>query len=223
MLTIYGLPISVHTRKVIIAAIEKNLDHEIEMVIPFDPPANWDKLSPTGLIPAVKFDDGTTLADSTVICTYLDRIYPDHPMYPSDPKELAKALWLEEYGDGTLFRNVVHGLFAQKVIRPNILKEETDQAEVDRILTDVMPKMFGYFENQIDGPYLVGGKFTIADITLASNLLNYQYLGLPIDEARFPKLANYFRQIIEHPSLKQHIAAEQPAAQQMGLDSSFLH
>ena len=44
MLKIYGVPISVHTRKVIIAAIEKKLQFENEPVIPFNPPAGWDKL-----------------------------------------------------------------------------------------------------------------------------------------------------------------------------------
>ncbi len=46
MLKIYGVPISVHTRKVIVAAIEKDLAFENDPVIPFDAPAGWAELSP---------------------------------------------------------------------------------------------------------------------------------------------------------------------------------
>lgn len=41
MLRIYGVPFSVHTRKVIITAIEKKLPYENEAVIPFNPPPGW--------------------------------------------------------------------------------------------------------------------------------------------------------------------------------------
>ena len=52
MLTIHGVPLSVHTRKVIVTAILKQVDYKFEVVIPVipgNPPANWDTLSPTGL------------------------------------------------------------------------------------------------------------------------------------------------------------------------------
>ena len=44
-----------------------------------------NKLSPTGLIPAVS-DGDFTLADSAAICAYLERLHPDHPLYPQAPR-----------------------------------------------------------------------------------------------------------------------------------------
>ena len=61
MLTIYGVPLSVHTRKTVITAIHKNIEYKFEVVIPVvpgQPPSNWATLSPTGLIPAIQ--DGAT-------------------------------------------------------------------------------------------------------------------------------------------------------------------
>lgn len=55
--------------------------------------------------------DGLTLADSTVICAYLQRLHSEQPIHPQDARDYAGALWLEEYGDGTLYRDVVRGLF----------------------------------------------------------------------------------------------------------------
>ena len=221
MLKIYGVPISVHTRKVIVTAIEKKLRYENEPVIPFNPPAGWDELSPTGKIPVVA-DGDLVLRDSSVICTYLERTHPDHPIYPRETGDFVQALWLEEYADGTIFREVVHGLFFQKIIRPNILKQATEAAAIAAILKDALPKVFGYLEREIGSGYLVAGRFGIADIATVSNLINFHYLGFQIDAPRFPKLAAYFGRCLRHPSVEAALRAERPVATNMGLDQSFL-
>lgn len=57
---IYGVPFSVHTRKVMLAARLALLPFELVPVVPVRPdtlPADWRRISPTGLIPAID-DDG---------------------------------------------------------------------------------------------------------------------------------------------------------------------
>jgi glutathione S-transferase len=221
MLKIFGVPISVHTRKVIVTAIEKQLDYENDPVIPFTPPPGWNELSPTGKIPALT-DGEVTLCDSSVICAYLERSRPDHPVYPPDTREYVTALWFEEYADGTMFREVVHGLFFNKVIRPNILKQNSNQAEIDSILNEARPKVFAYLERSLSGEYLAGNRFSVADIAVVSNLVNYHYLGFGIDARKHPKLASYFAKQLRHPSIASALAKEQGVAAGMGLDRGFL-
>lgn len=219
MLKIYGVPISVHTRKVIVAAIEKKLQYECEAVIPFNPPPGWGALSPTGKIPVID-DDGFALADSAAIVAYLERLHPGNPLYPKDTKAYGRTLWFEQYA-GALFQNVVHGLFFQRIIRPNILKQEPDTDATDRILQEAMPKAFGYLESQLRDAYLAGNQFGVADIALTSNLINYNYLGFRVDVNRYPKLAAYFAAQIKRPSFATAMAAESPFASSMGLDQNF--
>jgi len=67
MLKIYGVPISVHTRKVIAAVLAKGLKYELEVVVPIGPsslPAKWETISPTGKVPAVE-DGDVVIADSS--------------------------------------------------------------------------------------------------------------------------------------------------------------
>jgi glutathione S-transferase len=44
---------------------------------------------------------------------------------------------------------------------------------VDKVLTEVAPKVFGYLDSQIDGKFLVGRSLTLADIAVTSNFLVY--------------------------------------------------
>src|SRR5579871_398848 len=220
MLTIYGVPISVHVRKALVTANLKGIAHRVEPVIPFNPPDNWNALSPTGLIPAMT-DGDFSLAESTAICSYMEAQTATPSIFAADSRQQARVLFFDGYG-GHVFRSLVHGLFFQKVISPGILKGKTDQAVVDNLLATVRPKIFGYLEGQIAGKFLVGNALTLADIAVASNLINYQYLGLAIDPATYPKLAQYTAGISALDVFKSTLANERPFAEQMGLDRKFL-
>lgn len=224
MLIIHGVPLSVHTRKVIIAAILKKIDYKFEVVIPVvpgNPPANWSTMSPTGLIPVLQ-DGDFALADSTAICLYLDKKAPAAPLLPQEAEAYGRALWFDAYAGGTVFRHLVHPLFAQTFVNPNINKIATDKAVIDNVLENVRPKIFSYLELQIDGKYLVGDRLTLADIAIVSNFIVYQYLSFPIDAGHYPKLAHYIRDIAATDTFRQALADEQPFVAQMGLETAFL-
>jgi glutathione S-transferase len=225
MLTIYGVPLSVHTRKAIVTAIYKNLQYKFEVVIPVmpgQPPSDWITLSPTGLIPAVQ-DGDYTLADSTAIALYLEKKQPSPAILPADVEQYGRALWFDAYAGGTLFRDVVRPLFHQSVVAPSIHKVPTDQAVVDKVLIEVAPTIFGYLDSQIEGKFLVGRSLTLADVAVASNFLVYHYCGFTIDARRYPKLVRYFREIIAVEVFAKALAQEKPFAEQMGLNSHFLN
>jgi len=225
MITIHGVPLSVHTRKAIVTATLKDLDYKFEVVIPVipdNPPANWKSLSPTGLIPAMQ-DGDFTLADSTAICLYMEKMRPLPAVLPSDIRAYGRTLWFDAYAGGTIFRHVVHPLFHQTIVAPNIRKVASDKAVIDNVLNEVQPDIFGYLESQISGKYLVGDELTLADIAIASNFIIYQYIGYKIDATRYPKLAKYLRGIIDTDAYRTALEAEKPFVANMGLDRSFLN
>lgn len=220
MITIYGVPFSVHTRKAIIAAALKGIPHEVKPVIPFHPPENWTSLSPTGLIPALT-DGDFKLADSTAICHYFERIRPEPALLPKDHKLAAAALFLDAYAGGTVFRQVVHGLFVQKVIRPKILERATDDAAIAAIMMQVQPPVFDYLDSASANEFLVGDQLSLADIAVMSNLINYCYLGFRIDAGRHPRLLKYFDRHVASDPFATALRNERPFAEQLGLDRSF--
>jgi glutathione S-transferase len=224
MLKIYGVPISVHTRKVIIAARLKGLTFELIPVVPVMPdqlPPNWRTLSPTGLIPVLQ-DDSFTLADSAAICAYLQRQWPDPALYPSDARRYAHALWLEQYASSTLFRDVVRPLFHEVFVHPKVKGIAPDLTVVNDVLTRVLPEVFGYLESLSDGRFLAGDALSVADLGVMSGLTTMQYAGSALDRKRFPKLAALYDRVVLIPEVMAALRAEQPVVKQMGLDSGFL-
>ena len=112
---LYGSFGSPFVRKVAVALGEKSIAYDHDPIVPFGLNLEYRKISPLGKIPAFR-DGDRTLADSSVIIAYLERIHPEPPLYPSDPYDYARSLWYEEYGDGGLAPIMGPKIFAQRVL-----------------------------------------------------------------------------------------------------------
>ena len=223
MLKIYGVPISVHTRKVIVAALAKGLPHEVVPVVPVipgNPPPNWRQLSPTGKIPAVA-DGDFTLSDSSAICAYLERLHPAQPLSPQSPRDYALALSLEQYA-GALFTEVVRPLFHEVFVHPKVRNVPADQAKIDAVLAGALPEAFGYLDSVAGGDFLAGKSMSVADIAVASNLITYQYIGFDLYRSRFPRLAALVDRMVRQPAMREALRREQGVVDSMGLERGFL-
>jgi glutathione S-transferase len=222
MLRIYGVPISVHTRKVIVVALAKGLEFEVIPVVPVipgNPPANWRELSPTGKIPALN-DGDFTVADSAAICGYLEKIHPAQPVYPSAPRDYATALSLEQYA-GTLFREVVQPLFQETFVFPRLQQVATNQKRIDKVLSEAVPEMFGFLDSAIGGDYFVSDRMTVADIAVVSNLITYQYIGFDLFRDRYRGLAALFDRVLRHDAVAEAMRREQPVVDSMALNRDW--
>ena len=216
MLKIHGLPFSAHTRKVIIAALEKGIPYEIVPVLPLTPPPGWTEQSPLGLIPLV-VDGDFQITDSSVICQYLERAYPGSAsLYPGDARQYARALWIEEFVDSGTAAHVLRGLLMQRVFAPKFLNKAPDEKLIEESLTKMIPARFGYLERQLTGDWFVANTFSVADITVASILMNYHFAGESLDAASYPKLRAFLKRALARPSFRQALQAEMPAAQSVG-------
>jgi glutathione S-transferase len=223
MLKIYGLPFSAHTRKAIIAATEKQIPYELNRVIPLAPPPDWRELSPLGLIPAIE-DGDLRLADSSAICAYLERKYPERSIYPQGLRDYAQALWIEEYIDSGLAPHVLRGLLLQRVFAPKFLHQPPDEELIRRSLTEMIPPRLAYLEDALSGEYFAGDAFSIADIAVACILVNLHYAGESVSNGTHPKLYGFLRAILQRPCFADALKREAPAAAAVGgLDMRLLH
>jgi glutathione S-transferase len=211
MPTVYGANASPFVRKVRVFLAEKGIPYDLEPVLPFGAGPEFKKMSPLGKIPAFR-DGDRTLADSSVICAYVERRHPTPALYPNDPYEHARALWFEEYGDGGLVSVIGAKIFFQKVVGPRFFNRPADEAMVKKAVEEELPPMFDYLEGELaTNEFLVGPTLTIGDIGVCTHFVNLRHVGMRVDAARWPKLAAYVDRVHARPSFKTLI--EEEAAQ----------
>jgi glutathione S-transferase len=211
MPTVHGVNASPFVRKLRVFLAEKGIPYDHEPVIPMNVSPEYRKLSPLGRIPA--YTDGkVTLADSSVICAYVERVHPTPPLYPSDPYEYARALWFEEYADGGLIPVIGPKIFFPMIVAPRFFNQQPDEAAVQKVVDEELPPYFDYLESQLgDAPMIVGTRLSIGDIGLASPFVNLRHAGFGVDAKRWPKLARYVAGVHARPSFAALIDEEAPA------------
>jgi glutathione S-transferase len=204
---IIGSGLSPFVRKTRVFFAEKGIPYENEPLVPFNVSAEYKKKSPLGKIPCLEHD-GRPLPDSSVICAYVEKIHPQPALYPSDPWDYARALWLEEYMDGGFIGTGMGPVFFERVVK-KVLGGQPDEARVQEAIEKAIPVGCDYLTEQLaDQEYLVGGRFSIADIAVTSPFVNLAHAGVSVDAKRWPKLAAYVERIHSRPSFKALIEEE---------------
>jgi len=198
---LYGATPSPFFRKARVVLEEKGIPYEIERLVPVPKTPELLALHPMGKIPILR-DGGVVVPDSSVICAYLEKKVPTPALYPSDPADYARALFLEEYAD-TKIGEVMGGIFFERFVKPNILQQPTDEERVKEKLENELPGVMDYLETQVpaDGDSVLA-RFSIADAALGAHLGNLTFAGLEIDARRWPRSARYYRALLERPSFK---------------------
>ena len=214
-LKLIGAGLSPFVRKTRIALAEKGIAYEHDPMVPFGLSDDYKRKHPLAKVPLLEVD-GRPLPDSSAICAYLEKIQPQPALYPSDPFDHGRAIWFEEFADTGLLSGA-GPFFQQRVLGPLLFKRPSDEALVEKAATETLPPLFDYLERELGGnDYLVGNRFTIADLSVGSILVNYRHGKGEIDAKRWPKLAAYVERIHSRPSFKGLIEEDQRGIKTLG-------
>lgn len=211
-LVLYGSPLSPFQRKVEAVLTLKGLDYDCKDVSVMDMPDWYMEISPLGRIPSLRDRDiaeegpAGTITDSSAICGYLEKRQPEPAVYPADPFDYGRALWLEEYADTGMamaggmgvFRPIIFNLFQRK---------EPDLGTARKTWNEKLPPLWDYLEAQLDGgTYFIGDTITIADIAVACQIAQTDLLaGLP-DKSRWPALVTHYEAMKAHDCFQRNNA-----------------
>jgi glutathione S-transferase len=194
---IIGSFVSPYVRKVLACLHLKGLDYEIDPITPFYGNDEFRRLSPLCRIP-VLIDGDFAISDSSVICAYLDEAYPERSLLAANPKNRARARWLEEFADTRLGDLFIWGLFYQKIVHPLVWGEEGDRERIARTLDEDAPKALDYLEGELPAQGWISGDFGLADIAIASFFRNAAYADFTPDPQRWPKVAAFLERAFAH-------------------------
>jgi glutathione S-transferase len=206
-LILYGGTLSPFVRKTVAFANEKGLDYELRFAFGTQGDPDFQICSPFRKMPAMR-DGDFTLSDSTAIITYLDAANPEPNLIPLDPKERARTIWYEEFGD-TILTGCGGKIFFNRVVAPRFLGMKGDESIAAKAQADELPPILDYIEQVLpDSGYLVADRLTLADLAVASPLVNLMHLDIDLDAKKRPKLAAFAERMWSRPSFARSIAAE---------------
>ena len=205
-LVLYGAPLSPFVRKADAVLREKNVPFQLESVNIMPMPDWFKEISPARRIPVLRDEsvgkEGTlgTIPDSSAICAYVERKHPEPALYPSDPYEYARALWLEEYSDSELAGVVGMGIF-RPIQFMRFQKKDPDLETARRSYAEKLPRVLDYFEGELGtDDFLVGHTISIADIAFATCLTQMTLVAGPVDAGRWPAVAAHHERMSGRPS-----------------------
>ncbi|NJR65404.1 MAG: glutathione S-transferase family protein [Leptolyngbyaceae cyanobacterium CRU_2_3] len=128
MIELYQFELSHYCEKIRLILDYKGIPYRKIEVTPGIGQLDLYRMSGQRQVPVIR-DGAEVIADSTAIALYLDQKYPDRPIIPTDPKQRALCLLMEEWADesiGVNSRKVMLGAFGQDpVLRSTLLPAST--------------------------------------------------------------------------------------------------
>ena len=198
--TIIGSFVSPYVRKVLACLNLKRAAYVVDPITPFFGDDDYQRMSPLRRIP-VLLDGDFSISDSSVIAAFVEEAYPGHPLLPADPRDRAKARWLEEYADTRLGELLIWSLFYQRVVRGMVWGEEPDEERVQAALDGGIPQALDYLEGEAPSDGFLFGDIGLADIAIASFFRNGAYAGFAIDRAQWPGTSGWVERTLGHPAI----------------------
>lgn len=117
MRTLFHLWLHPFSRKVRVSLAEKDLDFQLQIEKIWERRTEFLALNPAGDVPVLIEEDGTMLANSQVICEYLEEVYPEVNLLGSDPVQRSETRRLTTWFDTKFFEEVTNNLVGEKFMK----------------------------------------------------------------------------------------------------------
>jgi glutathione S-transferase len=96
---------------------EKKLPFDIQIEKIWERRTEFLAMNPAGDVPVLIEEDGTILANSQVICEYLEEVYPEVNLIGRDPVHRAETRRIIHWFDRKFNKEVTDNLFGEKLMK----------------------------------------------------------------------------------------------------------
>ena len=198
---LFHLPLSPYCRKVRLVLAEKRLPFELRAERVWERREEYLQINPAGLVPTLVEDNGLAIADSNVICEYLDEAYPDHSLVGHTLGERVEVRRLVAWFDGKFDAEVTRNLNGEKYFKrvagrghPDATALRTGYAALREHLLYI-----GWLAET--RKWLAGANISVADFAAAAHLSVLDYLG-DVDWTLSPPAHDWYARMKSRPSFR---------------------
>jgi glutathione S-transferase len=161
----------------------------------------YTEKNPSGQIPCLELDDGTHLAEVTAICEYLEDVHPEPALVGSTPEEKAVTRMWTRRIDLNIVEPMANGFrYAEGLPifkdRIHVIPGAAD--DLKAIAREKLQWLDGLCAGN---EWIVGDRFTLADVFLYSFLDFGGSVGQPLD-AGLGWLPGWFERVGKRPSVE---------------------
>ena len=228
MIELFHAHISTCSQKVRLCLAEKGLSYEsraIDFARMEHLSDNYLAINPNGVVPAL-VHRGKPIIDSSVICEYIDEVWPEQPLSPGDPAGRANMRawmrYIEEVPTAAIRVPSFNKLFAKSIglLPDDAFQKMTDKMPLRKAFYHKLQGVKGFDKSLYDesieklastltrvdkalansGSWLLGKQFSIADIVLIPTFVRMADLELDDMWQAMPRVSNWFAAVQERPS-----------------------
>lgn len=221
MRTLYHLWLHPFSRKVRLALAEKRLDFDLKIEKIWERRTEFLALNPAGDVPVLIEPDGTTLANSQVICEYLEEVYPGVDLIGKDAAQRAETRRLVFWFDVKFNREVTDNLVGEKLMKRFLKLGEPHAPSIRAGKANIHYHLdyIGFLTEKRN--WLAGDFFSLADISAAAHVSAVDYIGdVPWEEHRAAR--EWYARVKSRPSfrplLEDRIPGFSPASHYENVD-----
>jgi len=155
-------------------------------------------VNPAGQTPALVLESGVAITEITAICEYLEEITPHPPLIGTNAEERAQTRMWTRRVDIKVCEPMANGFrFAEGL--PMFESRMRCLPEAAPGLKAVAQDGIAWLEANFKGPWITGGRFSLADILLFAFIDFGIVVGQPLDP-QYAKVGEWFARVKARPS-----------------------
>jgi glutathione S-transferase len=209
MRVLHHLPLSPFARKVRLALAEKKLPFDLKLEKVWERRRDFLEMNPAAQVPVLVDANGLVVADSAVICEYLEEAYPDTPLLGATLADRVEVRRIVAWIDGKFGSEVTRNLVGEKLMK-RLLGRGEPSADVLRAGYANIRHHLLYLGWLVEGRgYLAGSQLTLADLAAAAHLSAIDYIG-DVDWAVSDAVKEWYARVKSRPGFRPLLADRIP-------------
>lgn len=209
MRVLYHLPLSPFSRKVRLVLTEKRLPFELRVEKVWERRPEYLELNPANTVPTLIESNGLVIADSGVICEYLEEAYPDTPLMGHSLAERVEVRRLVAWFDGKFAAEVTANLLGEKFMKRLSGRGNPDAGALRAGYANLRHHLgyIGWLAEQ--RKWLGGAALSMADFAAAAHLSALDFAS-DVDWSISPATHDWYARMKSRPSFRGILADRVP-------------